>query len=254
MSSIYEIAAVQLLPVALFAYFVGGTVKGTFGLGMPITVVSLMSLVTDARTAVILVLFPILITNLWQCHISGKFYSVCQRYWRLGLCMAATLLISSYAAVQVSVVWVNFSVGVAVILFAGVNLWSRIPAVPDRLDARAQCIAGCCTGVLGGVSGMVVVPLVVYFSARKLDKDAFVESVCPFFLLGGGLLIAGYFSNGLLTTELALLSLLLVVPAMLGVLVGTHIRRKIPGDRFRRFVLYLFLLIGMNMVFRSLVS
>lgn len=254
MTTYFDIAYLSLLPVALFAYFVGGAVKGTLGLGMPITVVSLMSLVSDARTAVLLVLFPILITNLWQCHNSGKFYAVCRQYWRLGLCMTITLLTTSFLAVELSVSIVSLSVGVAVILFACINLCSTALTIPDRLDTCAQCVAGCVTGVLGGISGLVVVPLVLYFSARKLDKDTFVESICPFFLLGGCLLITSYTSNGLFTPELALLSLLLVIPAVLGVIIGTRLRKTIPNEQFRRFVLYLFLLMGINMVFHSLVN
>ncbi|NND89713.1 MAG: hypothetical protein HKN42_02530, partial [Granulosicoccus sp.] len=48
---------------AFFIYFVAGVVKGTLGIGFPTTAVSLLAQVTDARTAISLVVIPVVVTN-----------------------------------------------------------------------------------------------------------------------------------------------------------------------------------------------
>lgn len=238
----------SLLLFAVFAYFIGGAVKGALGLGMPVTAVSLMCLVADARTAVLLVLIPIIATNLWQIMRSGQEFLVYQKYWKLALSMTVILLGTSGLAAVVSVESVTLFLGAAVVLFSCMSLWIKLPAIPDSMDSKAQLIAGVSAGVLGGISGLVVVPLTAYFTARNLDKETFIAHTSPFFLLGGFLLVASYTSNGLFTLDVAICSLALVVPAVAGVVIGECIRRFMPDQQFRRFVLFVFLVMGVNLM------
>ena len=52
-----------LLTVTL-AFFFGGIVKGVVGMGLPLVALALMTTVLDLKTAVSLVVFPIIITNI----------------------------------------------------------------------------------------------------------------------------------------------------------------------------------------------
>jgi uncharacterized membrane protein YfcA len=122
------------------------------------------------------------------------------------------------------------------------------------MDGCAQYAAGIATGVLGGMSGLVVVPLAMYFTARRLDKEMFVVSTAPFFLLGAVLLSVGYGYGGALDTKLVFLSMLLVAPALAGLLVGEFIRAYISEDLFRVLLLSVFLCTGVNLVQRGLVG
>jgi len=60
----------SILLAALFIYLVAGIVKGMLGIGFPTAAVSLMAQVTDARTAITLVIMPMLVTNIWQVYRS----------------------------------------------------------------------------------------------------------------------------------------------------------------------------------------
>jgi len=65
----------SILLAALFIYLVAGIVKGMLGIGFPTAAVSLMAQVTDARTAITLVIMPMLVTNIWQVYRSRRFLS-----------------------------------------------------------------------------------------------------------------------------------------------------------------------------------
>lgn len=240
------------VPFALGAFFIGGLVKGAMGLGMPVTVVSIMCLTTDVRTAAMLVIFPILVTNLWQCLRNASWLSVYRKYWRLTLSMTVLLLITTIVSIEVSIQLITLSAGLVVVVFACANLWLRPTLISHRADCKAQYLAGAATGILGGLSGLVVVPLAIYFTARNLDKETFIASTAPFFLLGGGLLFIGYFSGGLLTPRVMTESLWLVTPAVAGLVAGEKIRLYIPDKQFRRFVLVVFFVMGLNLVLRGL--
>lgn len=247
-----QLSTEAFIAITTLAYFIGGAVKGTLGVGMPITVVTTMTFVTDARTAIVLVIFPIIMTNLWQILRSGNITSVISQYWRLAASMTFFLLASSALALSVPLQLITILLGIAVVIFAVINLLTQIPFIPDRLDPAAQLGTGFITGVLGGLTGLTVVPLVAYFSARDLDREAFITATCPFFLLGGFLLMFSYSRNGLFTHEYALLSLALVIPATIGFLLGENIRQVISRSRFRKFVLILFMATGLNLIAGSI--
>ena len=143
-------------------------------------------------------------------------------------------------------------VGVVLLLFAIANLWLNSAVIANRFDYKAQYLTGIATGVLGGLSGLVVVPLAIYFTARNLEKEVFVASTAPFFLLGAGLLTIGYSTSGLLTMAVSMQSCLLVVPAVIGLLVGERIRPLISDEKFRKLLLLVFLAMGVNLVQRGL--
>ena len=59
-----------LLPIAL-AIMAGGLVKGTFGLGLPLVAMPLMTYFIGVANAISLLVVPILATNLAQGFIGG---------------------------------------------------------------------------------------------------------------------------------------------------------------------------------------
>ena len=59
-------------------------------------------------------------------------------------------------------------------------------------------------------------------------------------------------ASGLLDGETAPLSAGMVVPSLIGFTLGEAIRRRLDADRFRTVVLWMFLLMGLNLIRRSL--
>lgn len=238
----------MLVLVAFTAFVAGGFVKGALGLGLPVSVVSIMSLTTDIRTAAMLVLVPVLATNLWQCMHSKRWLTTYRQYWRLTLSMSCILLLTSFVSVNFSQHWLTLTVGVVVVLFAVANLWLNSVTISLRWDTSAQYATGLATGILGGLSGLIVVPLAIYFTARNLNKELFIASTAPFFFLGAALLCIGYGSGGALGTELLLQSVVMVIPAIVGLLLGERARQYIPEEKFRSLVLIIFMLTGFSLI------
>ena len=69
-----------LTPLMLSAaviYFIAGMIKGMLGIGFPTAAVSLLAQVTDTRTAIALVVIPMMVTNAWQVWRSRRVRWVC---------------------------------------------------------------------------------------------------------------------------------------------------------------------------------
>ncbi|MBX2839255.1 MAG: sulfite exporter TauE/SafE family protein [Gammaproteobacteria bacterium] len=241
----------ELLLVAVFVYLLAGVVKGTLGLGLPTTAVSLMAMLVDARTAVAVVIIPMVVLNAWQIYRQAMLIHTWKYYWPYALSLSVVILLTGLFAVNVSVRGVTFVLGVVVAGYAVMSLWKRVPALPERWDLMAQIVAGFFSGVIGGIAGLWSPPMLMYLSAKRLPREEFVGVTGMFLFAGSIFLLIGYLYNGLLNTEIAKLSLLLLPVSLIGFTVGERLRRRINAKQFERYVLIFFLFAGFNLLYRA---
>ena len=71
------------------------------------------------------------------------------------------------------------------------------------------------------------------------------------FFLGTLPLVIGYIRQGYMTTQLTLLSTYLLIPTLIGFWVGEKIRSKMSEIIFRKSLLCLFSIMGLNLIRRA---
>lgn len=165
--------------------------------------------------------------------------------------MLVCIAIAAFGASRLSTPFVTLALGVSISLFAVTSLWREWPVLPERLDRPAQVMTGVASGVMGGISGVWAPPLVIYLSALRLDKEAFVRATGVLLGLGSVVLGVSYVANGLLTTRQAGLGFLLVFPALFGYGIGEKLRARLSGRAFQQTVLMFFLVMGLNLIRRA---
>lgn len=239
--------------VAGLAFVIAGAVKGTLGIGLPITALGILSQFMDPRLAVALSILPIFAANLWQVIRSGQFFKPVKRYWPFLLVMTIVLLSTTAMLSTLPVEILEAALGLIVIIFVITNLMGRLPPLPDRYDLPAQLITGVISGAFGGLSGIWAPPLFIYLLARRVEKEAFVRTTGALLLLGAIPLMIGYWQAGQFTGSNALLSAILIIPTLIGFALGEQIRRHIDARRFRLVVLIAFFLIGLNLLRQAII-
>jgi len=90
--------------------------------------------------------------------------------------MLVSIGCAAFGASRMSTPLVTLILGVSISLFAATSLWREWPILPTRFDRHAQIITGVVCGVLGGLTAVWAPPIVIYLSALRLDKDAFVRT------------------------------------------------------------------------------
>ena len=105
-----------LAAVAIF--LLAGTVKGTLGLGLPTTAVSILAQFHDPRVAIALVIIPMIVSNLWQVIRSRQALQMMARFWLLALTMMAVIWAVGRYSGEVSNESLLLILGVVVVLFA----------------------------------------------------------------------------------------------------------------------------------------
>ena len=71
-------------------------------------------------------------------------------------------------------------------------------------------------------------------------------------VINADLMAIGYVSAGFVTVQLALVSLALLVPTFAGFAIGERLRNRLSEVAFRRWLLGVFLLMGLNLIRRAI--
>lgn len=242
----------EVLPYALAVFLLAGTIKGTVGIGLPITAVGILSQFTDPRLAVTLAVLPIVASNIWQVIRSGDVFAAARRYWLFAVTLAIALFATTFFATSVTANMLVLILGLVIVLFATTSLAFTPPYLPEKYDRAGQLAGGVFAGISGGLTAIWAPPMVIYFLSRRLEKDEFVRASGILFLCGSIPLLVGYIQNGLITGEVAKFSAIMIVPTLLGFSIGELIRRRLDAKRFRTAVLVMFLIMGLNLLRRAI--
>ena len=239
------------IALAAVAFLLAGAVKGAAGMGLPTTSVSLMTLALDPRTAIALLLVPMIATNAWQIWRSGEILRTCRTYFPFALTLRVGVGITVLLAKNASDHALMALLGGTLLIFviASASRWA--PSVPASFDTPAQAVTGMIAGVMGGLTSVWAPPLAVYLAARRVSKDEFVRACGLLIFLGSLPLALGYLRLGFLTPGLFWTSVLLLVPAFAGFAVGERVRHRLSENGFRRFLLVMFALMGLNLIRRA---
>ena len=238
--------------IAVTVFLIAGTVKGVVGIGLPTTAIGLMTLAFAPREAMALLIFPMVVTNAWQVWRMGDLAGAIKRYWLfasvLFVGVGLTTLLSKDAPDRVL-----FGVlGVVILAFVAVNFAAKLPAIPSKLDSAAQVFFASIAGVMGGLTAVWAPPMVIYLTARAVDKDEFVRATGFLIFLGSLPLLIGYLALGLMDGRQTMMSAIMLVPTLLGFTLGEHLRSAMSQERFRRVLLLIFLALGLNLLRRAI--
>ncbi len=243
----------EVLLLALLVFLLAGIVKGVLGIGLPTISISMLAQFVDPRVAIAFLLLPALITNVWQIYRGGQIKRSALKLWPFVSVMAVVLFISSLFAARANTKILVLGIGIMVVLWTVTSLMKSPPRIPAHFDRPAQFVLGTVAGVMGGLTAIWSPPMVVYLLSIKCDKEDFVRFTGFMIICGTVPLTIGYLLNGLMDKKLAIASLMMIVPTLLGFSIGEYLRRYLGGRQFQIAVLVLFFLMGLNLIRRSFI-
>ncbi len=242
----------HLLVIIALAVLLGGFVKGVVAIGLPIVSIGVLSSVMDAHLALGIIMFPLLLTNLWQMLHAGRPLEVVHRFWPTIAIMLVCIWVGTHVVTRLPGGSLYGFIGAAVVLFTTVNYFTPDWRLPARSERWASPIAGALGGLLGGISTIWGPPLTMLFIMIRLPKEAFIQATGTIWFAASIPLLVGYRQNGILDDSTAVLSLAACLPSFLGLWIGTWLRGKIAQESFRKVLLIVFFLIGLNLIRRAL--
>lgn len=239
--------------VALGAFLLGGYVKGAVGFALPLVAVAGGSLVLDAHTLVAMLIIPVLITNFLQAIRQGlgPLLETGKRFWPVIGVIMAMIALSAQLLPMVDDRVFFLTLGVAVTVFAVVQLAGWRPAIAPRHERPWGLAVGTLSGFYGGLAGIWGPPFVLYVGALGLPKLEQVRATGLCFLSGALILAPAHLATGVFDARTATLSALMVPAALLGQFIGQKTQDRLDAELFRRATLLVLLVAAVNMLRRA---
>jgi len=240
------------LTIALVVMFFGGFTKGVVGFALPMISVSGIGSVMTAEMAILALLLPGLVTNVWQALRGGVVSArqILRKYARMFVIMPITLAIAVQIFTLMSDELLFVVLGTFVISFALLEL-SGFKGKLDGPSPKAELAAALSSGFAGGLSGVWGPPIMVYLMAKNTLKVEFVQTMGLVFLIGAVVLNLSHVQSGLLTWDTARFSGLMILPALAGMWIGTKVQDRLDQHKFRRMTLFVLLFAGLNLLRRG---
>lgn len=235
-------------------FLLAGMVKGVIGLGLPSISLGLLAATLDLKLAMILLLAPNLVTNLWQAFSGGHLRLLLQRLWLFLLCAGIAIWPGSAALDAVDGRTLAALLGLLLAVYALLGLLRPPLKLAPRHELWAGPLTGIVNGLLTGLTGSFVVPGVPYLQALGLSRDQLVQAMGLLFMastLGLGASLGG---RDQLTADLLGLSVACLVPALAGMALGRRLRHRLSEEAFRRVFYIGLLLLGLYIVVRWLLQ
>lgn len=243
------------LAIAAGVTLIAGLVKGTIGFAMPMILISAFSAFLPAPLALALMILPTLVTNIVQAFWQGRaaaWASVGKFRLHIGAVIVG-LMISSQFVTLIPQTALLAGLGAPILGFALWQLAGQNLAMPIRHRARAEIALGLVGGLYGGISGIWGPPLLVLLLSLHTEKQEALRVQGVVFLIGSLVLTGAHLASGVLNAQTLPLSALMVIPALIGNLVGLAVQNRLDAQRFRHWTLILLALTGANLLRQALV-
>jgi uncharacterized membrane protein YfcA len=233
----------HVLVIAL-TFFVAGFVKGVAGMGLPTVAMGVLCATMSPVSAASLLVIPSFVTNFWQLFTGPDFLALMKRLWVMMLGIMVGTLAGSWLLTSANTVFASVGLGGALIVYAVHGLFAKPLSVPARFERLLAPVIGLTTGLINGGTGIFTVP---YLQALGLSKDDLIQALGLSFTVSTIALAAGLARGGAFHLGNITLSALAVIPALLGMQVGTMVRERISTATFRRWFLILIAILGLEL-------
>ena len=239
------------LAVAALCVFVGGAVKGVAALGLPLVSIPLLAWAVGLKTAVALLVVPMIGSNVVQSFQGGLFLANLRRFRVLALTILVFSLIGARLLVALPQRVLTGALGVSlVVLPLAIHLRPAL-VVTERQRRWADPLMGAVAGLLGGVAAYYGPPIMLYLMSLRLAKDEFVSAISLLYWIAALGIFVGVYSSGAADLRTLGLSVLMLVPVGLGMWLGQRVQVRLSEAGFRRLLIGVYLATGANFLLQA---
>ena len=236
------------ITIVMLTFLLAGGVKGVVGLGLPTVSVAMLSAAFGIEAALPLLVIPSFVTNVWQGAVGGNARALFRRFGvALAIIPVATWIGYHYIFAEAPQA-MDRLLGVALLVYAGLGLRAvRLP-VPARTEPALTPLVGFVNGLITGVTGTFVIPIVMYLEALGLDREELVQMMGITFAVSTAALAGVLVLHGAYRIDASFVSAMAVAPAIAGMMLGARLRTRLTPATFRKWLLVGLGVIGLKLL------
>ena len=241
------------LVLIVFAVFLGGIVKGSVGIGMSMFSVPIIAFILPPTKAMMLLCFPVIFTNFLQMDIKKGVGSF--RFLPMFLALFLGLLIGGKLILNLSFNFISISIATVIIIFTSLNFFGiSLKNIKKANEKILSVVIGFLSGILGGLTTFYAPPIITFLISINLDKEFFIRTTATMYFFASIPLYSSMIYHGLGNYYDLIMSLVLVVPAIIGQFFGSKVRTKLSNEIFQKLVLIILIIIGFTLLIKNLIS
>lgn len=241
--------------VALFA--VAALLHGVAGMGFPLLTVGVLSGTHGLAWAVLMVLVPTAMINLWAWLFGGGIWHnlthYIRRYWALVLVSVVGSALGAYLLLVVDAVYLTLVLSLTVLWYAISSLMGRSWILPNTLTCLV--VVGFLAGVIGGATNAMSSVLLMYLLSLTNDRLTIIKlsNLCYF---ANKLVQMVVFAPMLAQIPLAQWGVIgvLTVLALGFLVIGVWLSGYLPKPKFRLLILWVLFGLGLKLLVSSLMT
>ncbi len=241
------------LVLIFFAVFLGGIVKGSVGIGMSMFSVPIIAFILPPTKAMMLLCFPVIFTNFLQMDIKKGVGSF--RFLPMFLALFLGLLIGGKLILNLSLNFISISIASVIIIFTSLNFFGiNLKNIKKANEKILSVIIGFLSGILGGLTTFYAPPIITFLISINLDKEFFIRTTATMYFFASIPLYSSMVYHGLGNYYDLTISLILVIPAIVGQFFGSKVRKKMSNEIFQKLVLIILIIIGFTLLIKNLIN
>jgi len=229
----------ESLHLVLILWFGGvlllaGLLQGALGFGFPFVATPLIAMVTDMRTAIIIVLLPTVATICVALIASGPLRPTLARFWMMPLYMIVGAAAGTSVFVAAPDAPYTLVLAVLTLFYLNLDRLGRAEWPLVRRHERAFApLAGVTAGIFEGTANVAAPPLIVFYLSLGLTPAMLVQGLNICFLVGKSTQFLVLWTRGGIAMGEWLATLPFVAIGVAGSLIGVRIRHRIDVATFR---------------------
>lgn len=236
--------------VIMSVFLLAAMIKGVIGLGLPTISMGLLTIVMALASAASLLIIPSLVTNIWQLLIGPAFLNLIKRLWGFIAGIFIGTLFSVLPKLSATASWTEVALGIVLVIYGLWGLIAKKAPSPGKYEKWLSPVVGYITGAITAATGVFVIPAVPYLQALQLNKDDLVQSLGLAFTASTITLAIHLSLDSQLAGVNYSLSAIALIPAIIGMYIGQHLRKEIGELAFRRFFFIGLMALGLYMALK----
>ena len=233
----FDTLAVELLAWVACVVLIAGLLQGALGFGFPFVATPLIALMSDMRTAIVLVLLPTLATICVALFTSGPLRATLARFWMMPLYMILGSAAGTWVFVSAPDAPYTLVLALLTLFYLSLDRLGRAEwAVVKRNERAFAPLSGLTAGIFEGTANVAAPPLIILYLSLSLTPTMLVQALNICFLAGKTTQFTVLTLRGGVGMDEWLATLPLVAIGVAGSFAGVRIRNRIDAATFRLWV------------------
>lgn len=256
MGAVFELMDPTFWVLAIGITVLAGFVKGAIGFAMPMIIISGLGSFLAPELALAALIIPTVLSNGMQVMRGGlaPALTAAKRFRRYIVILLIVIVLTAQLVRVLPVTAMFLIVGIPITLISITQIMGWRPHIRPEIQGRVEAMVAVFAGTIGGIAGVWGPPTTAYLTAIDTPKTEQIRVQGVIFGIGAVVLFFSHLQSGVLNAQTLPFSMLMVLPAVLGMMIGFRFQDRLDQAKFRKITLAVLVIAGLNLIRRGIIG